>query len=70
MMLLTPSMLKFPIIAHLVETMLVSGKIALSHAPSLPNSSARPCYVIHKHNPSFLVNVIKTTACFCIKQIK
>lgn len=42
--LLTPSADKFPIIAHLVTTILVSGKIALSHAPSLLNSSARPCH--------------------------
>ena len=41
--LLTPSTDKFPIIAHLVTTMFVSGKIAFSHAPSLLKSSARPC---------------------------
>lgn len=39
----TPSTDKLPIIAHLVTTKLASGKIALSHAPSLLNSSARPC---------------------------
>jgi len=40
---LTPSMDKLPIIAHLVTMISVSGKIAFSHAPSLLNSSARPC---------------------------
>lgn len=34
---------RLPIIAHRVTIMFESGKIALSQAPSLLNSSARPC---------------------------
>lgn len=40
---LTPSSVRLPIRAHLSMTIFVSGNIALSHAPSLLNSSARPC---------------------------
>lgn len=40
---LTPSTVKFPIRVHLSMTMFVSGNIAWSHAPSLFNSSAKPC---------------------------
>lgn len=40
--LLTPSIVKLPTIAQVVIIVFASGKIALSHAPSLLNSSARP----------------------------
>lgn len=42
--LLTPSCVKLPAILHLSTMMFVSGKIALSQAPSLLNSSAKPCH--------------------------
>lgn len=45
--MLTPSFDKLPTIAHLDMTVVVSGNIAFSHAPSLPSSSAKP---YHKNN--------------------
>lgn len=55
---MTPFTVKLPIIAHLGMTTCVSGKMALSQAPALRNSSARHYVAIfQKENERYTVTI-------------